>query len=78
MKTNKNSKSSSILTSLRVQRTALQAELDRLNDCVRETRNVKNPFSNNAERIKTIEKKIERNKCNNKRKYRTEKRNFQT
>lgn len=58
MRANKGTKSSSNLTVLRVERAKIQSELDRLNDCVRETRNTKNPFSNNEERIKIIENRL--------------------
>lgn len=59
MRANKGTKSSSNLTALRVERAKLQSELDRLNDCVRETRQTKNPFSNNEEKFKSIENRLE-------------------
>lgn len=56
---NKPTKNASSLTSLRLEKTKLLSELDKITDCKRETRKTKNPIIvDKKERIKQIQKRI--------------------
>lgn len=59
MKAIKPAKSTSSLTCLRIEKSKLLAELDRLNDCIRETRRTKNPIvPDRVEKVKQIQKRL--------------------
>lgn len=59
MKANKPTKNSSSLTNLRLEKSKLLSDLDRLNDVIRETRRTKNPFcADKTEKIKEIKSRV--------------------